>query len=87
MAKEKQHAKEQETEDRTRDRTPQQVEKKVVQVVGSSCTWKRDELDHFKVTIAKDVDVRRMIPEKVFVFEPLAEYPQCTPLVESANGR
>lgn len=25
---------------------------------------KRDELDHFKVIIERDVDVRRMIPEK-----------------------
>ena len=40
----------------------------------SSCTWEEDQLDHFRVTIEKDVDVKRVIPEKFFVFEHLAEY-------------
>ena len=48
-------------------RTPQsRGQRKKVPVVGSSCTWKRDELDHFKVTIERDVDVKLMIPPKVF---------------------
>jgi hypothetical protein len=39
---------------------------------------KRKELDHFRVTIEKDVDVRTWkIPEIFFVFEHLAEYRQC----------
>jgi hypothetical protein len=61
---------------RTRDKTPQQVEKETT-VIGSSSTWKQEELDHFNVTIKKDVDVRQMIPEKFFVFDHLEEYPQC----------
>jgi hypothetical protein len=80
MAKAKQRAEEQEAEDRTRDKTPQKVEKEEVLVIGSSCTWKREDLDHFGVVIEKDIDVRRMIPARFFSFEHLEEYTQCDPL-------
>ena len=61
---------------RTREKTPQQVQKETP-IVGSSSTWKREELDHFNVMIKKDVDVREMIPENFFTFDHLEEYPQC----------
>jgi hypothetical protein len=70
-------AKKQKAADRTRDKTPQRVEKKEILVIGSSSTWKRDELKHFKVKIDKDVDVIKMIPSKFFVFDHLEEYTQC----------
>jgi hypothetical protein len=63
-------------ENRTREKTPQQVQKETP-IVGSSSTWKREELDHFNVMIKKDVDVSRMIPEKFFAFDHLEEYLQC----------
>ena len=74
LAKARQHAK---RRGRTRDRTPQGGSKEDVQVIGSSCTWKRDKLDHFKVTIERDVDVRTMIPERFFAFDHLEEYLEC----------
>jgi hypothetical protein len=62
LAKSKVHAK---RPGRTRERTPSgRGNRNEVAVVGSSCTWKRDELDHFKATIERNVDVRKMIPEK-----------------------
>jgi ribonucleotide monophosphatase NagD (HAD superfamily) len=82
MVKAKQDTKKQKAEDRTRDKTPQQVEKKEILVIGSSSTWKREELEHFKVTTEKDVDVTKMIPQKFFVFDHLEEYTQCCSLRE-----
>ena len=74
MAKAKEHAKK---PGRTRERTPQGRRKKEVPVIGSSCTWKQDELDHFNVRIERDVDVLSMIPDKFFDFGHLAEYQEC----------
>jgi len=74
LAKARQHAK---RPGRTRERTPQGVREKEVPVIGSSCTWKRDELDHFKVKVERDVDVRTMIPDKFFLFDHLEEYSEC----------
>lgn len=81
MARSKVHAK---RPGRTRERTPQNRGKRnEVAVIGSSCTWKRDELDCFKVRMERDVDVRRMIPEKFFEFGHLVDYDECNPwLVE-----
>jgi hypothetical protein len=62
---------------RTRERTPQRRKMKDVPVIGSSCTWKRDELDHFKVTIERDIDVRTMIPDEVFEFDHFEGYSVC----------
>jgi hypothetical protein len=74
LAKSRQHAK---RPGRTRARTPQGGRKNEVPVIGSSCTWKRDELDHFKVNIERDVDVQTMIPGKFFAFDHLEEYSEC----------
>ena len=79
LAKSKVHAK---RPGRTRERTPSgRGEENEVAVIGSSCTWKRDELDHFKVIIERDVDVQRMIPEKFFDFRHLGEYGECNSLM------
>lgn len=75
MAKAKEHSKK---PGRTRERTPQRGKTKEVPVIGSSCTWKRDELDHFKVTIERDIDVRTMIPDKFFEFDHFEGYSECT---------
>lgn len=74
LEKSKQHAK---RPGRTAQRTPQRPKKKEIPVIGSSCTWKSDELDHLKVIIERDVDVRTMIPERFFRFDHLEEYPEC----------
>ena len=74
LAKEMEHAK---RPGRTRLRTPQREKRKEVPVIGSSCTWKQDELDHFGVTLHGDIDVREMIPEKYFDFEGFARYERC----------
>jgi hypothetical protein len=74
LAREKEHAK---RPGRTRPRTPQREKRKEVPVIGSSCTWKQDELDHFGVEVKRDVDVRKMIPEQFFRFEHLEEYAEC----------
>jgi hypothetical protein len=61
---------------RTRERTPPR-RAKPIPVIGSSCTWRHAELDHFKVTTVGDVDVKTMIPERFFNFDHLEEYPEC----------
>jgi hypothetical protein len=88
MSKAKQDA-EKEAEDRTRDKTPQQVEKveKETPVIGSSSTWKREELDHFNVKTEKNVHVKRMIPQKFFTFDHLERYTQCCSYVTSTDNR
>jgi hypothetical protein len=48
-------------------------------VVGSSCTWKQDELDLFKVNVERNVDVNQMIPERFFELGGLERYEKCTP--------
>jgi hypothetical protein len=47
-------------------------------VIGSSCTWKRAELEHFNVGTVREVDVKSMIPERFFDFGHLEKYAQCT---------
>ena len=74
LDKSKKHAK---RPGRTALRTPQRVRKKEVPSIGSSCTWKKDELDHFNVTIERDVDVRSMITGRFFSFDHLETYPRC----------
>jgi len=60
-------------------RTPRLKEPKTP-VIGSSCTWRDAELDHFKVKVERDVDVREMIPDKCFNFDHLQNYKDCTSL-------
>ena len=70
--------------------TPKQKKpkKEEVKVIGSGCTWRRTELDHFKVALDRDVDVRAMIPQRFFEFENLEGYAECTfPTVSMADVR
>ena len=55
--------------------TPQPKEE--IPVIGSSCTWRESELVHFNVNVRRDVEVRKMIPDKFFRFEHLEGYQQC----------
>jgi hypothetical protein len=48
-----------------------------ISVIGSSCTWKDAELESFMVKVERDVDVRKMIPEKFFKFDHLETYKDC----------
>jgi len=57
---------------------PKKPKKEEVKVIGSGCTWRRTELDHFKVALDRDVDVRDMIPQRFFEFENLEGYAECT---------
>jgi hypothetical protein len=52
-------------------KTPPRQEDEKIPVVGSSCTWRDAELDHLKVKVQRDVDVRELIPEKFWRFEHL----------------
>ena len=52
--------------------------KEVVQVIGSSCTWRDPEIEQFKVDVQRDVDPKQMIPERFFNFEQLEGYLECT---------
>lgn len=61
---------------RRAQRTPQPKEPEQP-VIGSSCTWRGAELDHFKVKVKRDVNVRRMIPDRFFNFDHLKDYKEC----------
>ena len=61
---------------RKEQRTPQPKEPEPP-VIGSSCTWRDTELDHFKVKVERDVDVRKMIPDRFFSFDNLENYKEC----------
>jgi hypothetical protein len=76
LVKAKQDVKKQKKAARTRDKTPR-AEKKEILVIGSSSTWKLDELKHFNVKIEKDVDVTKMIPQRYFAFDHLERYARC----------
>ena len=45
--------------------------------VGSSCTWKQDQLDLLHVKVEREVSVKEMIPPEFFVFERLEWYEKC----------
>ena len=53
--------------------TPKKIKKPVRHVIGSSSTWKEEELDKFKVQV-EEVAVKEMIPEKWFNFDGLDHY-------------
>jgi hypothetical protein len=74
MAKARQQAKRK--SEWRQQRTPQPKEPDIP-IIGSSCTWRDTELDHFKVTVERDVDVRKMIPERFFNFDHLEDYEEC----------
>ena len=54
--------------------TPKRTQRPEKPIIGSSSTWNDDQLDLFKVTVAGDVDVKRMIPEKWFDYGTLENY-------------
>jgi hypothetical protein len=71
-----------------KQRTPQPKEKEsVIRVIGSSCTWKDAELDHFNVKLKRDVDVRKVIPGKFFNFDRLEDYNDCISSHDRADDR
>jgi hypothetical protein len=76
MAKEKAQRKRQRRIPPRNRNTPQPKEE--VPVIGSSCTWRDSELEHFKVTVRRDVEAREMIPDKFFSFGHLEGYQECT---------
>jgi hypothetical protein len=59
-------------------KTPPKQKEQEIPVIGSSCTWRDAELDHLKVRVRRDVDVKELIPEKFFEFDHLEEYEECT---------
>jgi len=74
MAKAREQAKRKRS--KREQRTPQPKEPETP-VIGSSCTWRDEELDHFKVKVERDVDVRKMMPDKFFNFDHLEDYNAC----------
>jgi hypothetical protein len=54
-------------------RTPSKPKEAEKPLIGSSSTWRNDQLDLFKVQ-QRVLDVRRMIPEKWFDFGQLDNY-------------
>ena len=65
---------------RARSGTPlTELKKPEVPVIGSSCTWKQDELDFFRVKVERGVEVKNiMIPERFWDFGGLERYEKCT---------
>jgi hypothetical protein len=64
-----------------REKTTPQPKEPDISVIGSSCTWKDSELERFNVELVRDIDVRKMIPEKFFNFDHLKNYKNCPPLL------
>ena len=54
--------------------TPRKPNTPQIPVIGSGSTWGEDELYEFNVTIAQDVDGKKMIPSKWFDFGGLEHY-------------
>ena len=81
MAKAKQHEKKQ-SKNKQRDNTttPQPNDQPIIPVIGSSCTWRASELDHFNVDLDTDIDVHGMIPPQFFAFDHLDGYKECNSL-------
>ena len=55
----------------TAPRTPKKPKVREKPIIGSSSTWKEEELEQFKVRRAGNVDAKEMIPEKWFDFSGL----------------
>jgi hypothetical protein len=75
MAKSKTHAK-RKSKYRNTQRTPSPGEPEG-KVIGSSCTWTKEELDRFNVVLTHGVDPKEMIPPKFFKFDKLEAYQKC----------
>ena len=55
-------------------RTPKRSNVPTRPVIGSSSTWKEEELEQFKVQRMGNRDVKEMIPEKWFDFRGLTRF-------------
>ena len=55
-------------------RTPKTPKQSARKVIGSSSTWKQEELDRFKVQCGIETDPKLIIPEKWFDFGNLEGY-------------
>ena len=75
MAKSIQHAKGRGK--RRGPKTPPPSKEPKMPVIGSSCTWREAELDHLKVDVLRDIDVRKLIPNEFFEFDHLRYYKEC----------
>src|SRR5438045_2461031 len=75
MAKAKVQARRKNQRSRPKLSTPQP--RPEIPVIGSSCTWRDSELDHFNVKVRREVDVLDVIPEKFFDFKHLDDYNDC----------
>jgi hypothetical protein len=61
-------------EQEQRPSTPKNPKPTKPKTVGSSCTWRNDELQRFAVQLEYGVDPRRMIPDKFWEFDTLSMY-------------
>ena len=59
-------------------KTPPRQVVEEIPVIGSSCTWRDAELDHFRVKVHRDVDVRKLILDKFWRFDHLEYYEECS---------
>ena len=55
-------------------RTPKKGKRPEKPIIGSSSTWKEEQLERFKVQVGADLQVSEMIPEKWFDFGTLEHY-------------
>jgi hypothetical protein len=55
-------------------RTPKKPKLPVRPLIGSSSTWKQEELDRFKVECRSGVDPKLLIPAASFNFDNLGQY-------------
>jgi hypothetical protein len=57
-----------------KQQTPKKQKAPERPVIGSSSTWKEEELERFNVRRGAAVDVKNLIPEKWFQFDNLERY-------------
>jgi hypothetical protein len=55
-------------------KTPQKTQEPTKMYIGSSSTWRQEQLDHFKVRIRNNVIAQEMVPVKWFDFKSLDRY-------------
>jgi len=55
-------------------RTPRKPNKPERPIIGSSSTWREEELEMFKVQVGREVDVTEIIPNKWLAFGGLKQY-------------
>jgi hypothetical protein len=55
-------------------RAPQKPKDPPKPMIGSSSTWRQDELDRFEVQVGNEVAVTELIPQKWFDFSSIEEY-------------